>query len=143
MAAMTTESGRTARRRGTNSLPVALAWALMLLAVFLCCSHTATAAPRDDASSRTEVRAFTPVPSAVVSVVVADSPAERGVGSSCHGATDHSSAVVLPGHTAPVALPCGSAAPRTAPTAGAAPIRGPCNDSVDAVDHLRLQVQRI
>ncbi|MEU5660276.1 hypothetical protein ABZ802_32345 [Streptomyces sp. NPDC047737] len=143
MAAMTRDGVRTDRRRGTNSLPAALAWALILMAVFLCCAHTAPASPRAEAPSTTAARAFTPAPSAVVSVVTADAPAERGVGSSCHGATDHSSAVVLPGPAAPAALPCGSAAPRTAPLSGAAVIRGPSNDGVHAVDHLRLQVQRI
>ncbi|MFF5897441.1 hypothetical protein ACFY8O_16105 [Streptomyces argenteolus] len=140
---MTRVSVGTDRRRGTDSLPVALAWALMLVAVFLCCSHTAAPSPRDGAPSTATDVALTPGPSAAVSVVTADAPAERGVGSSCHGATDHSSAVVLPGPTAPVALPCGAATPRTAPLSGAAVIRGPSNDGVHAVDHLRLQVQRI
>ncbi|MFC8229624.1 hypothetical protein [Streptomyces sp. NPDC057287] len=143
MAAMTGASGPTDRRRSGKGLPVALGWALMLVAMFLCCSPAATAAAPGVASSGNAARAFTPVPEAVVSVVVADAPDERGIGSSCHGVTDHSTAVVLPGHPAPVALPCPSAVLRAAPLTGAAAIRGPSNDSVDAVDRLRLQVQRI
>jgi hypothetical protein len=80
---------------------------------------------------------------AAASVVVADAPDRRGVGSSCHGTTDRSTAVVLPGHPSPVALPCPSVTPGAAPLTGAAAIRGPSNDSVGAVDQLRLQVQRI
>ncbi|MFJ8863189.1 hypothetical protein ACIRD8_32775 [Streptomyces sp. NPDC102451] len=142
MAAMTRASGRTDRRRSGNGLPVAAVWALMLMAVFLCCSPAATAAPHAEASAATAARAFTPVPAAA-SVVVADAPDERGIGSSCHGTVDHSTAVVLPGHPSPVALPCPSTALRTAPLTGAAAIRGPSDDSVGAVDRLRLQVQRI
>ncbi|MFD6278242.1 hypothetical protein ACFWFI_22150 [Streptomyces sp. NPDC060209] len=143
MAAMTRASGRRDRRRSGNGLLVAPVWALMLVAVFLCCSPAATASPGAEASSVTATRAFTPVPAAAASVVVADAPDERGIGSSCHGTADHSTAVVLPGHPAPVALPCPSAALGTAPLTGAAAIRGPSNDSVGAVDQLRLQVQRI
>ncbi|MFJ6855857.1 hypothetical protein ACIQM3_35905 [Streptomyces sp. NPDC091271] len=143
MAAMTRASVWTDRRRSGRGLPVAPVWALMLLAVFFCCSPAATASPRAEAPSATAARAFTPVPSAATSVVVADAPDERGIGSSCHGTADHSTAVVLPAHPSPVALPCPSAALRTAPLTGAAAIRGPTNDSVGAVDHLRLQVQRI
>ncbi|MFD5874825.1 hypothetical protein [Streptomyces sp. NPDC060322] len=141
MAAMTGASARTERRRSGMGLPVALGWALMLMAVFLCCSPAATA--QAGAPSGSAARAFTPVPEAVVPYVVADAPDERGIGSSCHGTPDHSTAVVLPGHPAPVALPGPSAAYRTAPLTGAAAIRGPSDDSVDAVDRLRLQVQRI
>ncbi|MEV0025992.1 hypothetical protein AB0H45_27955 [Streptomyces atroolivaceus] len=143
MAAMTRASGRTDRRRGGFALPAAPVWALMLVAVFLCCSPAGTASPRAEAPSPTAVRAFTPTPAAAVSVVVADAPDERGVGSSCHGTADHSTAVVLPGHPAPLALPCPSEAFRAAPLTGAAAIRGPTNDAVGAVDQLRLQVQRI
>lgn len=143
MAAMTRASGRTDRRRGANSLPVALGWVLTLMAVFLCCSPDATTAPHAGAPSGATARAFTPTPAAAASVVVADAPGERGIGSSCHGATDHSTAVVLPGHPAPAAPPCPSAAPAAAPLCGAGTIRGPSNDGVGAVDQLRLQVQRI
>lgn len=143
MAAMTRASGWTDRRRGGSALPVILGWALMLVAVFLCCSPATTSAPGAETTSATATRAFTPVASAVASVVVADAPDERGIGSSCHGTADRSTAVVLPGHPAPTALPCTSAALRAVPPTGAAAIRGPSNDSVGAVDPLRLQVQRI
>ncbi|MFJ8888719.1 hypothetical protein ACIRJR_35720 [Streptomyces sp. NPDC102402] len=140
---MTGASGPTDRRRGGKGLPSALGWALLLVAVFLCCSPHTGAPAAAEVPAVNAVRAFTPVPEAVASVVVADAPGERGIGSSCHGATDHSTAVVLPGHPAPVALPCPSAVPRAAPLTGAAAIRGPSNDSAGAVDQLRLQVQRI
>ncbi|MFJ8571267.1 hypothetical protein [[Kitasatospora] papulosa] len=142
MAAMTRVRTRTDRRRSGNGLLTAPVWALMLLAVFLCCSPAATAAPRAEAPSASAVRAFTPVQAPAVSVVVADAPDERGIGSSCHGPVDHTSAVVLPGHPAPLAPPCPSASSRTAPLTGADAIRGPSNDSVGSVDQLRLQVQR-
>ncbi|MER5554547.1 hypothetical protein ABT001_23205 [Streptomyces sp. NPDC002793] len=143
MAAMTGASRRTDRRWSGSGLPAAPVWALMLVAVFFCCSPAATASPRAEAPSATAVRAFTPTPVAAASVVVADAPDERGIGSSCHGTSDHSTAVVLPVHPSPVAVPCPSATLRTAPLTGAAVIRGPSNDSVGAVDQLRLQVQRI
>ncbi|TXS13228.1 hypothetical protein [Streptomyces sp. wa22] len=142
MAAMTRASARTDRRRSGNGLLTAPVWALMLLAVFLCCSPAATAAPGAEAPSAVTLRAFTPVHAAAVSVVVADAPDERGIGSSCHGPVDHSTAVVLPGHPAPPAQPCHSASLRTAPLTGAAAIRGPSNDSVGSVDQLRLQIRR-
>ncbi|MFG2540390.1 hypothetical protein ACGFU4_34660 [Streptomyces sp. NPDC048511] len=130
MAAMTGTSVRTNRWRSGNGLPVAAVWALMLVAVFFCCSPAP--APHGQAPS-----------AAAASVVVADAPDERGVGSSCHGTVDHSTAVVLPCHPAPVALPCPSTALRTAPLTGGAAIRGPSDDSAGTVDHLRLQIQRI
>ncbi|MFC5174283.1 hypothetical protein [Streptomyces mutomycini] len=140
---MTRVSGWTDGRRGCTALPVTLGWALMLVAVILCCSPATTASPGAEASPVTGARAFTPVASEAASVVVANAPDERGIGSSCHGTADHSTAVVLTGHPAPAALPCPSAALRTVPLTGAAAIRGPSNDSVGAVDPLRLQVQRI
>lgn len=143
MAAMSRASAWADRWRGTNSPSLAVGWVLALLAVLLCCSTSATAAPRTDAPSASTVRAFTPVQAAVVSVVVADAPGERGIGSSCHGATDHSTAVVLPGHPAPAAPPCPAAAPGTGPFPGSGTIRGPSHDGAGAVDRQRLQVQRI
>ncbi|MFE9727961.1 hypothetical protein ACFYQ5_31475 [Streptomyces sp. NPDC005794] len=138
-----TRASRWTDRRSGSGLPLAPVWALVLVAVFFCCSPAATAPPRTEAASATAVMAFTPAPVAAASVVVADAPDERGIGSSCHGTSDHFAAAVLPCHPAPVALPCPSAAPGTAPLTGAAAIRGPSNDSVGAVDQLRLQVQRI
>ncbi|MFD4694411.1 hypothetical protein [Streptomyces sp. NPDC058463] len=143
MAAMTRRTERTDRRRGGVTPSVALGWVLVLVAVFFCCSPSVTAAPRADVPAASAVRAFTPVPAVSLSVVTADAPGERGLGSSCHGVTDHSTAVVLPGPGAPAALPCTSALPTAGPLTGAAAIRGPSNDGAGAVDHLRLQVQRI
>lgn len=143
MAAMNRRTERTDRRRGGVTPSVALGWVLALMAVFLCCSPSVTAAPRADPPAASAVRAFTPVHAATLSVVTADAPGERGLGSSCHGATSHSAAVVFPGPGAPAALPCTSALPPSGRLTGAAAIRGPSNDGVGAVDHLRLQVQRI
>ncbi|MFE6189505.1 hypothetical protein ACFQ6U_34320 [Streptomyces sp. NPDC056465] len=143
MAAMTGASGRTDRRRSGMGLSAVLGWALMLVTVLLCCAPAAAAAAPAGTPSGSAVRTFTPVPGAVAPVVVADAPDEHGAGSSCHGATDHSTAVVLPGNPAPAALPGPSAALRTTPLTGGAAIRGPSVDGVGAVDRLRLQVQRI
>ncbi|MEU0132761.1 hypothetical protein ABZ172_01790 [Streptomyces sp. NPDC006296] len=139
---MSRASARADRRRSGSALLAAPVWALMLLAVFLCCSPAATPASHTEAPSASAPRALTPVHTPEVSVVTADAPAERGVGSSCHGPVGHSAAVVLPGHPSPPAPPCSSAPSRTAPLTGAAAVRGPSNDSVDAVDQLRLQVRR-
>ncbi|MFE3517853.1 hypothetical protein [Streptomyces sp. NPDC059166] len=137
---MTGASGRTDRRRGGDGLPVALGWALLLTALFLCCAPHSAAAPAESAPE--SVRAFTPVPSAVVSVVVADAPGERGIGSSCHGTTDHSTAVVLPAHPAPAAPPGPCSALRAAPLTGGAAVRGPSHDGAAAVDLTLLRVRR-
>ncbi|WP_307123908.1 hypothetical protein [Streptomyces sp. B1I3] len=140
---MTRTSGRTDRRRGGSALPASLGWVLVLVAVVFCCSPAAASAHHTDASPASAARTFTPVLAAPVSVVTADAPGERGIGSSCHGATNHSTPVVLPGPTAPVALPCPSAVAPPGPLTGGEAIRGPSDDGVGAVDHLRLQVQRI
>ncbi|MEU5719424.1 hypothetical protein AB0G71_27390 [Streptomyces sp. NPDC020403] len=140
---MTRTSGRTGRRRCGSALPASLGWALMLVALVLCCSPAATYAHHADATPVAPARALTPVPAAAVSVVTADAPDERGIGSSCHGATNHSTPVVLPGPTAPVALPCPSAVAPPGPLAGAGGIRGPSDDGAGSVNRLRLQVQRI
>ncbi|WP_405387034.1 hypothetical protein OG596_04155 [Streptomyces sp. NBC_01102] len=156
MAAMTRRTERTARRGGFTPL-VVLGWLLALVAVFFCCAPSATAGPRTEAPAASAVRALAPVPSAAVSavralapvpsaavsVVRAEAPDERGPGSSCHGATSHSTPVVLPGSTAPVALPCASVVIPADPLTGAAAIRGPSHDGVGSVDRLRLQVQRV
>ncbi|MFD4031958.1 hypothetical protein ACFWVP_15880 [Streptomyces sp. NPDC058637] len=142
MAAMTRRTERTARRGGFTPF-VVLGWLLALVAVFFCCAPSATAAPRTEAPAASAVRAFTPVPSAAVSVVRAEAPDERGPGSSCHGATSHSTPVVLPGPTAPVALPRTSVVVPADPPTGAAVIRGPSHDGAGCVDRLRLQVQRV
>lgn len=149
MAAMTRLSTRTDRRRGGIAVPAlpvpaALGWVLALLAVFLCCSPAAGASASDaHTPSASVTRAITPTPAAAASVVTADAPDRHGSGSSCHGASDHSTAVVLPGPAAPMALPCARVASPAGPLTGAAAIRGPSNNSAGAVDHLRLQVQRV
>ncbi|GAA2923966.1 hypothetical protein GCM10010518_08510 [Kitasatospora cinereorecta] len=120
-----------------------LGWLLALVAVSFCCVPSATAAPGAEAPAASAVRALTQVPSADVSVVRAEAPGERGPGSSCHGATSHSAPVVLPGPAAPVALPRTSVVTPVDPLTGATAIRGPSNDGVRSVDHLRLQVQRV
>ncbi|MFJ8616619.1 hypothetical protein ACIRD4_12265 [Streptomyces clavifer] len=140
---MTRRTERTDRRRGGFTPAVVLGWLLALVAVFFCCAPSATAASGGGTPAPPAVRAFTPVPTAVESVVRAEAPGERGPGSSCHGTTSHSTPVVLPGPAAPVALPCTSTVTPTAPLTGATAIRGPSNDGVGAVDHLRLQVQRV
>lgn len=145
MAAMNRLSVRTDRRPGGVRVPASLGWVFVLLAMFFCCSLTApaAAAPSTGAHGTAAAHAMTPTPEAEAARVVADAPADRGMGTSCHGASDHSRAVVLPGPSAPVALPSPVAVVPVAPLTGAAAIRGPANDGVRAVDHLRLQVQRI
>ncbi|MCX4863098.1 hypothetical protein OHU11_08295 [Streptomyces sp. NBC_00257] len=135
-------SERTHRRvRGIRASAV-LGWLFVLLAMVSCCSITAPAAHGSD--DHTDVaRTITPTHQALARIVVADSPEDRGVGSSCHGTSEHSTPVVLPGQSAPVALPGGTVVVPVAPLTGAAAIRGPSNDAVREVDHLRLQVQRI
>ncbi|WP_175420734.1 hypothetical protein [Streptomyces griseus] len=139
---MTRTSGWTGRRRCGSALPASLGWVLTLMAVVLCCSPAAAYAHHGDAAPVSHARALTPVPTAA-SVVTADAPGERGIGSSCHGATNHSTPVVLPGPAAPVALPCPSAVAPPGPLAGAGGIRGPSDDGAGSVNRLRLQVQRI
>ncbi|MGW8884869.1 hypothetical protein [Streptomyces sp. NPDC055749] len=143
---MTRLSERTDRRRSGARVPAALGWVLVLLAMVFCCSlSTAVAAsPPGDTAPPAPARAMTPTPESAASLVVAHAPDHRGMGSSCHGTSDHSSAVVMPGPPAPVGLPTAPAvAPAVLPLSGAAAIRGPSNDGVGAVDRLRLQIQRI
>ncbi|MFD7529922.1 MULTISPECIES: hypothetical protein [unclassified Streptomyces] len=139
---MNRPSERTHRRvRGIRASAV-LGWLFVLLAMVSCCSITAPAA--HGSNDHTAVaRTITPTHQALARIVVADSPEDRGVGSSCHGTSEHSAPVVLPGQSAPVALPGGTVVVPVAPLTGAAAIRGPSNDAVREVDHLRLQVQRI
>ncbi|MFD8742005.1 hypothetical protein [Streptomyces sp. NPDC059616] len=135
-------SERTHRRvRGIRASAV-LGWLFVLLAMVSCCSITVPAA-HGSGDHTAVARTFTPTHQALARIVVADSPEDRGVGSSCHGTSEHSTPVVLPGQSAPVALPGGTVVVPVAPLTGAASIRGPSNDAVREVDHLRLQVQRI
>ncbi|MFE7388585.1 hypothetical protein [Streptomyces sp. NPDC057582] len=140
---MTRLSERTDRRRDGARAPAVLGWLLILLAMVSCCSLAETGAAAHHTTVRTATPALTPPPASAARIVVVVAPDDRGVSSSCHGLSEHATPVVLPAQAAPVALP-GSAV--TAPAgrlAGAAGIRGPSNDAVGAVDHLRLQVQRI
>ncbi|WP_327243195.1 hypothetical protein [Streptomyces sp. NBC_01320] len=144
---MTRLSERTDRRRDGARASAVLGWLLILLAMVSCCSLAETGAAAHHATVRTATAAATPAltppPASTARIVVVVAPDDRGVSSSCHGLSEHATPVVLPAQAAPVALP-GSAV--TAPAgrlAGAAGIRGPSNDAVGAVDHLRLQVQRI
>jgi hypothetical protein len=73
---------------------------------------------------------------------VAEAPGGRGAGSSCHGASEHATPVVLSPQSSPVALPTSTVAAPEGRLTGAAGIRGPSNDAAGAVDRLRLQVQR-
>ncbi|WP_406457137.1 hypothetical protein OG782_32515 [Streptomyces sp. NBC_00876] len=142
-------SARTDRLRSTRA-SVLLGWVLVLLAMVSCCSLTSAqpmsarpSSPHHATASPAAGRAATPTPAAAARIVVADAPGDRGIGSSCHGASEHSAPVVLPGQPAPAALPCATAALPPGPLTGAAAIRGPSNDAVGDVDRLRLQVQRI
>ncbi|GAA3008544.1 hypothetical protein Sfulv_52570 [Streptomyces fulvorobeus] len=100
-------------------------------------------APPPGARPAAPARAMTPTPETLASLVMAHAPDSRGMGISCHGTADHSSAVVLPGPPTLAALPTALAAAPAVPLTGAATIRGPSNDGVGGVDRLRLQIQRI
>ncbi|MFE2291781.1 hypothetical protein [Streptomyces sp. NPDC059452] len=143
---MTTVSARTDRQRYRSRVPVSLGWVFVLLAVLFCCSVAASAAAAPvavGAGSPAPVRTLTPVPDAAVERMVMAVPADRGLGTSCHGGSTHSAAIVLPVPSAPVALPSPVALRPVAPLTGTAAIRGPAHDGAHSVDQLRLQVQRI
>ncbi|CAD5923521.1 MULTISPECIES: hypothetical protein [Streptomyces] len=144
---MTRVSARTDRQQCCAGLPASLGWALALLSLLFCCSVTTPAAAAVpvamEAPGPAPVRTLTPVPDLAVEPVVLAAPADRGLGTSCHGSSTHSAAIVLPVSTAPVALPSPVAFVPVAPLCGAAAIRGPSHDGAHSVDQLRLQVQRI
>ncbi|WP_432148741.1 hypothetical protein [Streptomyces sp. bgisy029] len=144
---MTRVSARTDRQRYRSRLPASLGPLFALLALLFCCSvttsATATVPVAVEAPGPAPVRTLTPVPHLGVEPVVLSAPADRGLGTSCHGGSTHSAAVVLPVASAPVALPSPVAFVPAAPLSGAAAIRGPSHDGVPSVDQLRLQVQRI
>ncbi|MFF8502953.1 hypothetical protein ACF07L_20200 [Streptomyces anulatus] len=143
---MTRVSTRTDRQRYRSRTPLALGWVFFLLAMLFCCSVTTSsaAAPAEAGpAGATAVRAFTPTPDAAFETVVMTSPADRGLGTSCHGGSTHTTAVVLPASSAPVAVPSPVTFVPATPLTGAAAIRGPAHDGVRSVDQLRLQVQRI
>ncbi|MFF9350544.1 hypothetical protein [Streptomyces sp. NPDC014734] len=136
-----------AHRRGPSATAsVVLGWLFVLCALITCCSlpGTAPAAHHSDAArAAAAARTVTPVHQVAVPTVRADAPEDRSAGSSCHGTPEHTAPVVISGQSAPVAPPGVSATAPAVPLTGAATIRGPSNDAVREVDHLRLQVQRI
>ncbi|MFI5770259.1 hypothetical protein ACIA74_17195 [Streptomyces sp. NPDC051658] len=136
-------SERTRRRTQGTCASAVLGWLFVLLAMVSCCSITAPAAHGSGSHPATAVRTMTPTHQVLARIVVADAPEDRGMGSSCHGTSEHATPVVLPAQSAPAALPGTTTTAPVAPLTGAAAIRGPSNDAVREVDHLRLQVQRI
>ncbi|MFE3374751.1 hypothetical protein [Streptomyces anulatus] len=143
---MTRVSRRTDRQRYRSRTPLALGWVFFLLAMLFCCSVTTSSAAAPAAAGpagATAVRAFTPTPDAALETVIMTSPADRGLGTSCHGGSTHTAAVVLPASSAPVTVPSPVTFLPATPLTGAAAIRGPAHDGVRSVDQLRLQVQRI
>ncbi|MFI7286146.1 hypothetical protein ACIBRY_05730 [Streptomyces anulatus] len=143
---MTRVSTRTDRQRYRSRTPLALGWVFFLLAMLFCCSVTTSSAGAPVAAGpagAVAVRAFTPTPDAAFEPVVMASPADRGLGTSCHGGSTHTAAVVLPASSAPVTVPSPVTFVPATPLTGAAAIRGPAHDGVRSVDQLRLQVQRI
>lgn len=144
MSGMNRVRGRTVRVCDAR-VPVLLGWLLVLLSVASCCSFNSAgpaAVPHHGAVPLSAFHSFTPAAVAdEARVVVADAPRNRG--SSCHVAPDDATPVVLPAPPSPAALPSAPAVLPAGSLAGAAGIRGPSNDAVGDVDHLRLQVQRI
>lgn len=145
---MTRVSARTDRQQSRSRTPVALVWMFFLVAIVFCCSATASAAASSAAAplaaDTAPVRAMTPTPDhTAFDPVVAAAPADRGLGTSCHGGSTHTAAIMLPMPSAPLAVPSPVAVVPVAPLTGAAAIRGPGHDGVHSVDQLRLQVQRI
>ncbi|MFJ7057558.1 hypothetical protein ACK8N7_04995 [Streptomyces griseobrunneus] len=142
---MTRVSARTDRQRCRSRVPTSLGWVFALLSLLFCCSVTtsAAAAVPVTVAAQAPVRTLTPVPGLTIEPVVMATPADRGLGTSCHGGSTHSAAIVLPVSSAPVALPSPVALAPVAPLTGAAAIRGPSHDAAHSVDQLRLQVQRI
>ncbi|ATY99170.1 MULTISPECIES: hypothetical protein [Streptomyces] len=144
---MTRVSARTDRQRCRSRVPASPVGVFALLALLFCCSVTTPAAAAVpvamEASAPSAVRTLTPVTGLYIEPVAMAVPVDRGLGTSCHGGSTHSAAVVLPVASAPLALPSPVAVVPTAPLTGAAAIRGPSHDGVHSVDQLRLQVQRI
>lgn len=149
MSAMTRFGERPYTRRGDVRVSAVLGWLFAVLAVVSCCSLAETGAAAHHATTATMTATPAPVtapgatpPSTARIVVVAEAPGGRGAGSSCHGASEHATPVVLSPQAAPVALPTSTVAAPEGRLTGAAGIRGPSNDAAGAVDRLRLQVQR-
>lgn len=144
---MTRVSARTDRQRRRSRVPASPVWVFALLSLLFCCSVTSPAAAAvpvaAEAAVPSSVRTLTPVTGLHIEPVAMAVPVDRGLGTSCHGGSTHSAAVVLPVATAPLAPPSPVAVVPTAPLTGAAAVRGPSHDGVHSVDQLRLQVQRI
>ncbi|MCX5144282.1 MULTISPECIES: hypothetical protein [unclassified Streptomyces] len=133
-------------RRRSIRVPVVLGWVFVLVAMVVCCPLTSgrpASAHHAAAAAATAPRITPAAPASAVRAVVAVAPDDRGSGSSCHGASEHSAPVLLPGQPAPASPPSAAATLPAAPLTGGAVIRGPSNDTVADVDHLLLQVQRI
>ncbi|MGW5275632.1 hypothetical protein ACWEQP_24250 [Streptomyces sp. NPDC004044] len=146
---MTRFGERPYTRRGDVRVSAVLGWLFAVLAVVSCCSLAETGVTAHHAMTETVTATPTPVtapgatpPSTARIVVVAEAPGGRGAGSSCHGASEHATPVVLSPQAAPVALPASTVAAPEGRLTGAAGIRGRSNDAAGAVDRLRLQVQR-
>ncbi|WP_392839687.1 hypothetical protein [Streptomyces sp. LN500] len=146
---MTRLGERPYARRGDVRASAVLGWVFALLAVVSCCSLAETGAAAHHVMTATMTATPAPVtapgttpPATARIVVVAEAPGGRGAGSSCHGAAEHATSVVLSPQAAPVALPTSTVASSEGRLTGAAGIRGPSNDAGGAVDRLRLQVQR-
>lgn len=149
MSVMTRFGERPYTRRGDARVSAVLGWLFAVLAVVSCCSLAETGVAAHHAMTATVTATPAPVtapgatpPSTTRIVVVAEAPGGRGAGSSCHGASEHATPVVLSPQAAPVALPTSTVAAPEGRLTGAAGIRGPSNDAAGAVDRLRLQVQR-
>ncbi|MFE7359047.1 hypothetical protein ACFU8Q_39675 [Streptomyces sp. NPDC057543] len=142
---MNTPSERTHQRRQGAHASAVLGLLFVLLAMVSCCSIALPGSAAHHRSTHTTAvdRVLTPSHPMAVRTVVADAPEGRGAGSSCHVTSEHATPVVLPAQSAPAALPGVTVTAPAAPLTGAAAIRGPSNDAVREVDHLRLQVQRI
>jgi len=141
MCGMNRQSEDPGRVRGTGAAAV-LAWMFVLVSLVACCSPQSVR-PHSSPEFAPASALATLTDLTVVRVVVADSPGDRGVGDSCHDASDHSAPVVLPGRIGPAAVPSAAVALLPArPLTSGASIRGPADDAVDDVDSVRLQVQR-
>lgn len=140
----------TPARWGTTPLPLLSLVLFVLFAVVSCCSpgplheSGAAGAPahRTAGTATASAHPVSAVPH-VPAPPTADSPRGHGTGNSCHGTTEHTTPVVLPAPAAPASLPGDASAAHAVPLTGATAIRGPSDETAEAVDRHRLQVQRI
>ncbi|MCX5400991.1 hypothetical protein [Streptomyces sp. NBC_00102] len=146
--------GASAARPRARRAAAALPWAaLSAVLVLLCCSLGASAAAGTveggavgNAPAGTTARATLTLvhPAEVPEVqdVRAYAPAGHGPDSSCHGSPGCAAAALPPALASPVALPHPDGIGPLAPSPGVTPIRGPSDTATQAVDRLRLGVQR-